>query len=302
MVGCSFGQEYRLTGDSTAKAALLTAAESLSSRFNSDIGLIRSWEYTLDGKWNYPVIIDNMMNLELLFEASKISGNQRYRQIAVTHADNTLRNHFRSDASTWHVVSYNDDGSVQCKNTRQGWSDDSTWSRGEAWALYGCLICYRYTHDIKYLNQAKRVAKYIMDNPAMPEDRVPYWDYNAPGVPGSIAPASDSTGLVRDDKGEIVPVRDASAAAITASALIEMSEVTGGRWSRRCLREAEAIITSLSSTEYLATPGSNGGFLLKHCTGAASLDSEIDMPLNYADYYLLEAAQRYTRHMQNRRH
>lgn len=290
MVNCSFGRMLDDTGDPDARAALMEAAEALAKRYDERIGLIRSWDF---GKWNYPVIIDNMMNLELLFKASELGGIPRYREIAVNHADKTMLNHFRSDASVYHVVSYNDDGSIESKGTYQGYADESTWSRGEAWALYGYLICYRYTRDGRYLDHAKRVATYIMDNPSTPADRIPYWDSNAPGTPGSTAPADDTTGLVSDSKGHIVPARDASAAAITASALLEMSTFTTGEWQSRCISEAEAILRSLSSPEYLAAPGSNMGFILKHCTGAASLGSEIDVPLNYADYYFLEAIERY---------
>lgn len=292
MVNCSFGRQHELTGDKTAAQALLDAADALAKRFDENVGLIRSWDF---GKWNYPVIIDNMMNLELLFKASEMSGDSRFRDIAVKHADKTMQNHFRSDMSTYHVVSYNNDGSVESKGTHQGYADESTWSRGEAWALYGYLICYRYTSDTRYLDQAKKVADYILNSPVTPADRIPYWDYNAPGVPGSTAPAADSTGLVRDSRGNIVPARDASAAAIIASAMIEMSQVTDGEWSAKCLNEAEAILKSLASPEYLAEPGTNGGFILKHCTGAASLGNEIDVPLNYADYYFLEAIDRYNK-------
>lgn len=297
MVNCSFGRMLDDTGDADARAALMEAAETLAKRYDERIGLIRSWDF---GKWNYPVIIDNMMNLELLFKASELGGIPRYREIAVAHADKTMLNHFRSDAGVYHVVSYNDDGSVESKGTYQGYADESTWSRGEAWALYGYLICYRYTRDGRYLDHAKRVATYIMDNPATPSDRIPYWDYDAPGTPGSTAPAGDTTGLVPDGKGHIVPARDASAAAITASALLEMSTFTDGEWQKRCISEAEAILTSLSSPEYLAKPGSNMGFILKHCTGAASLGNEIDVPLNYADYYFLEAIERYNQIIKSR--
>ncbi len=270
MVMCSYGQQYKAEGDEISKAAILQTAASLSTRFNPQIGLIRSWNF---GKWNYPVIIDNMMNLELLFEASRLGGDPSYARIAVSHADKTMQNHFRADNSSWHVVSYNDDGSVECKNTHQGYSDDSRWSRGQAWGLYGYTVCYRYTKDPRYLEQAKKIAELIMTLPGMPSDLIPYWDYDAPGIPDEP--------------------RDASAAAITASALLELQGMVEKPLSRKYIKYAKKIISSLCSREYLAEEGTNGWFILKHSTGAASLGSEIDVALNYADYYFLEAVQRY---------
>ena len=269
MVMCSYGQQYALEGDGVSREAVIQAARSLASRFNPEIGLIRSWDF---GNWNYPVIIDNMMNLELLFKASELTGDPLYRDIAVRHADKTMENHFREDNSSWHVVSYHDNGSVEMKTTHQGYSDDSRWARGQAWGLYGYTMCYRFTSDPDYLEQAKKIASLIMNLPTMPDDFIPYWDYDAPGIPDEP--------------------RDASAAAITASALLELQGMVGEPLAGEYARYAERILGSLCSPAYLARPGTNGSFILKHSTGAAPSGKEIDHAINYADYYFLEALKR----------
>ena len=269
MVLCSYGRQWLADRDSVSREAIIQASKTLIGRFDPKVGAIRSWDW---GKWNYPVIIDNMMNLEMLFVASELTGDLVYRDIAVRHADKTLANHFRPDASSWHVVSYNADGSVECKQTHQGYSDDSRWARGQAWGLYGFTVCYRYTHDPRYLDQACRIADMIIGE-VKTEDAIPWWDYDAPDIPS--AP------------------RDASAAAITASALLELQGMVPPASQKRYLDYAKRILASLSSSEYLAEPLSNGFFILKHSTGNAPGDSEVDVPLNYADYYFLEALQRY---------
>lgn len=270
MVFCSYGKQHEVEKDSVSAAAVVEASNSLISRFDPSIGLIRSWDF---GKWNYPVIIDNMMNLEMLFWASEYTGNPKYRDIAVKHADKTMANHFREDYSSYHVVSYNNDGTVESKGTHQGYSDSSSWSRGQAWALYGYTLCYRFTKYNRYLEQAKNIAALIMNNKTTPEDHIPYWDYDAPNIPDEP--------------------RDVSAAAITASALLELQAYADTGLSKSYKAYAEGVIRSLSSPEYLAEKGGNGFFILKHSTGAASLGSEIDVPLIYADYYFLEALKRY---------
>ena len=270
MVFCSYGKQYEVEKDSVSAAAIVEASNSLISRFDPSIGLIRSWNF---GKWNYPVIIDNMMNLEMLFWASEYTGNPRYRDIAIKHADKTMENHFREDNSSYHVVSYNNDGTVESKGTHQGYSDSSAWSRGQAWALYGYTLCYRFTKDNRYLEQSENIAALIIDNKTTPEDHIPYWDYDAPNIPDEP--------------------RDASAAAVTASALLELQLYVDKNLAKIYKDYAASIIRSLSSPEYLADKGDNGFFILKHSTGAASLGSEIDVPLVYADYYFLEALKRY---------
>ena len=273
MLYCSFGNGYRLTGNEKYKQVLLKGAESLSTRYKDHIGVIRSWDFNR-AVWQYPVIIDNMMNLELLEWASKNSDNSRFAAIACSHADVTLKNHFRADYSCWHVVSYDTiTGQPEKKHTRQGYSHESSWSRGEAWALYGYVMMYRETQQKHYLVHAKKVANYILTHPRMPEDGIPYWDYDAPDIPDTY--------------------RDASAGAIMASAFIELSTMIQGELSRKCLMMAETQLKTLTSPEYLAEPGTNGNFILKHSVGSLMEHSEVDVPLTYADYYYVEALLRY---------
>lgn len=273
MLYCSFGNGYRLTGNEKYKQVLLKGAESLSTRYKDHIGVIRSWDFNR-AVWQYPVIIDNMMNLELLEWASKKSDNSRFDAIARSHADVTLKNHFRPDYSCWHVVSYDTiTGQPEKKHTRQGYSHESSWSRGEAWALYGYVMMYRETQQKHYLAHAKKVANYILTHPRMPEDGIPYWDYDAPDIPDTY--------------------RDASAGAIMASAFIELSTMIQGELSRKCLMMAETQLKTLTSPEYLAEPGTNGNFILKHSVGSLMEHSEVDVPLTYADYYYVEALLRY---------
>ncbi len=270
MVFCSFGRQQAALGDKHSAEVIVEAANSLISRCNPNIGLIRSWDF---GEWNYPVIIDNMMNLEMLFWASKHTGDPKYRDVACRHADITLTNHFRDDASSYHVVSYNDDGSVESRGTFQGYADESAWARGQAWGLYGYTMCFRETGDPKYLAHAERIASLVMNHPRTPADRIPYWDYDAPGQPN-------------------VP-RDASAAAVMASALFELSTLVPADEGRKYFDYAETLLMSLCSDDYLAAEGTNGGFVLMHSVGHWPANSEIDTPLNYADYYFLEAIGRY---------
>ncbi len=278
MVGCSFGNALRLSPADTVRDVIVQAAGNLAARFNPTIGCTLSWS---PGRWNYPVIIDNMMNLELLFTASRLTGDPKYRDIAVTHANTTLRNHFRDDYTSFHVVSYNDDGTVQCRQTMQGRSDGSAWARGQAWGLYGFTMCFRETGDSTYLAQAEHIADMIMER-VTTEDAVPYWDYDAPAL-------------------EETP-RDASAGAITASAMMELCTFTGAEDSRRYFAYGEKILRSLSSETYLSKPGENHGFVLMHSTGALPLGGQIDVPLNFADYYYLEGLKRYAELLRKRGH
>lgn len=268
MINCSYGNALRLAPHDSIKSILIESANNLCERFNSHVGAIRSWNF---GKWNYPVIIDNMMNLELLFVASKISVNgMKYRDIAISHAEKTMNNHFRPNYSCWHVVSYNNNGTVEVKQTYQGKNNDSSWARGQAWAVYGFTTCFRETSNPKYLNFAIQIADMIISN-VKTKDAIPYWDYDAPSF-------SDTP-------------RDASAAAITASAFIELSTMIPD--SGKYLDYAEKILKSLSSDAYLSKNGENCGFILMHSTGSLPHNSEIDTPINYADYYYLEALKRF---------
>ena len=263
----SYGQGYRLTKDTAYKRLIVEAAKTLATRFNSKLGVIRSWDF---GKWQYPVIIDNMMNLELLFAATRLSGDSSFYKIAERHALTTLKNHFRSDNSSYHVVDYDTTtGSVVGKGTHQGLADESSWARGQAWAIYGYTLCYRETKNKTFLEQAEKVADYILNHPSIPADGIPYWDYNVAGKAGEP--------------------RDASAASITASALYELSAYSKKEKSFR--KAADRILQSLTNL-YRAKIGANHGFLLLHSTGNKPSNGEVDVPLIYADYYYLEALQR----------
>lgn len=271
---CSYGNGYRLTKNEAFKAVMINAAESLITRFNPKVGCIKSWDvasgWQKERGWKYPVIIDNMMNLELLFEVSKLTENSKYKDVAITHANTTLKNHFRENNSSVHVVDYDPKtGEVRGKHTAQGFADGSSWARGQAWGLYGYTVCYRYTKDEKYLQQAKKIAKYILEYKGTPADGIPYWDYNAPNIPNEP--------------------RDVSAAAITASALIELNRYTETSY----LLAINKILESLKTPEYTAKLGENKHFILKHSVGSIPHGNEIDVPLNYADYYYLEALGRY---------
>ena len=263
MAFCSYGNGYRLTGNEAYKDVIIQASESLISRFDSTAGCIRSWDF---GSWQFPVIIDNMMNLEMLFWASKETNDPRFREVAVSHADKTMENHFREDWSSVHVVDYDTiTGEVIRKETHQGYSDESAWARGQAWGLYGFTMTYRETDDPKYLKVAENIADYTLAN--LPDDMVPYWDYNAPDIP--------------DAK------RDVSAATITASALYELQGYSDK--GDVYLEAANEIMESLTSEKYRAVDGSNAGFLLKHSVGNMPGGDEVDVAINYADYYYLEA-------------
>ncbi|RAJ83126.1 glycosyl hydrolase family 88 [Chitinophaga dinghuensis] len=271
MMYCPFGNAYRITKDPAYKAVLLTSAASLSTRFNPTVGCIKSWDH---GTWKFPVIIDNMMNLELLTWATKASGDKKFAQIAKTHANTTIKHHFRPDYSSYHVIDYDPaTGAVLQKKTHQGYADSSAWSRGQAWGLYGYTMMYRETKDKNYLEQARHIAEYILHNPNMPEDLVPYWDYNAPNIPNAL--------------------RDVSAAAVAASALLELSKYTDKATGNRYWAAAEKMLTSLCSPAYLAKEGENNDFILMHSVGSLPHNSEVDVPLTYADYYFVEALLRY---------
>jgi len=271
MLYCSFGNGLRLTGNDDYKKVLLRGAESLGTRFRPRIGCIQSWN--ADQRWQCPVIIDNMMNLELLFWASRESGDSKFRQWAVSHADTTMKNHFRPDYSTWHVIAYNPEtGAVAARKTAQGFADESAWARGQSWGLYGYTMSYRDTRDPKYLTQACRIADFLTGHPRMPEDGIPYWDYDAPDIPNAL--------------------RDVSAGAIMASALVELSQLVEAPLSAKYLAFAEKQIRSMASPRYRATMGANGNFILMHSVGNIPSRSEVDVPLTYADYYFVEALMR----------
>jgi len=269
MMYCSYGNALRLVPEKGDKEILINTAKSLSTRFSPKVGLIKSWDH--EPKWKYPVIIDNMMNLELLFEASKMSKDKSFEKIAVSHADLTMKNHFRPDMSSYHVLGYDPaNGSILTKGTHQGFSDESAWSRGQGWGLYSYTYCFRETNNPKYLERAKAIAAYIMNHPNTPTDLIPYWDYNAPKIPNEP--------------------RDASAGALIASGLLELSTLTK---DKKYFEYAEKMLKALSGPNYLAKKGENNGFVLMHSVGSIPGKFEVDTPLNYADYYYLEAMVRY---------
>lgn len=274
MIYCSYGNALRVTNNEAYKDVIIEAAKSLSTRFRPVPGVIQSWDEDRGWQgtrgWECPVIIDNMMNLEMLFEATKYSGDSTFHKIAVSHADVTLANHFRPNWSSYHVIDYDKttDGHVRNKHTAQGYAHESAWARGQAWAIYGFTVCYRYTKDQRYLDLVDNVYKYVFNHKNLPADMVPYWDFDAPNIPNEP--------------------RDASAAAIIASALYEAAEYGHPEYRET----ADKIMKSLSSPSFLALVGTNGNFALMHSTGSIPHGHEIDVPLNYADYYYLEALTR----------
>ncbi len=274
MMFCSFGNAYRILKDPAYRKTIDTAAASLTTRYRPNAKVIQSWN--ANKQWVGPVIIDNMMNLELLNWVTDHGGEKKYKEIAINHANQTLLNHFRPDYSSYHVIDYDmNTGKVVKKATSQGAADESAWSRGQAWALYGYLIMYRDTKDNRYLEQAKHVAKFILNNPNLPKDKVPYWDFDAPTLPDTNT------------------LRDASSASIIASALLELGQYCDKNERKDYISNAEQMLTSLSTSAYRAKLGENGGFLLMHSTGSLPGKTEVDVPLTYADYYFLEALLRY---------
>ena len=268
---CSYGNCLRLTEDQTCVPVLIDGANSLASRFDPEVGCTRSWSF---GKWSFPVIVDNMMNMELLLKAAELGGSDSLKNVALAHARTTMKNHFRDDKSCFHLVDYNPEtGEVVGKQTVQGLADDSAWARGQAWGLYGFTMVYRFCKEQDILDHAIAIAEYLL--PRLPEDGVPFWDYDSAEIPNDV--------------------RDASAAAIMASGLIELSQYVDAEKAERYLATAEKMLRTLASEEYLCAEGEDYGFLLKHSTGNKNTDSEVDVPLTYADYYFLEALIRWSR-------
>ena len=277
IINCSFGNGLRVTKNEDYRKVMIQAAKSLSTRFRPNAKVIQSWDvkgnsWQSERGWQCPVIIDNMMNLELLFEASKLSGDSTFYKIAVAHADRTLAEHFRPNGSCYHVVDYDlTIGAVRHKQTAQGYADESIWSRGQAWAIYGFTVCYRETKNEIYLKQALKTFEMMKNHPRMPKDFIPYWDMDAPRIPDEP--------------------RDVSSAACIASALYEISTYDIPH-AKSYKKYADRILKSLASSKYRAELGTNGHFILKHSVGSIPHNSEIDVPLNYADYYYLEALKR----------
>lgn len=285
---CSAGNALRLTKDPKYAAFLHDTAAALRTRYDDDMGLICSWNNPKDLKGNgffvpqYIVIIDNMMNLELLEWDAKNGGDPKSDLISRSQADLTDRHHFRPDGSAYHVLDYNRvTKKVHGVFAGQGACAEGTWSRGHSWAVYGFTMMYRETKDPKYLVRAMKCADYWMNEPNLPEDGVAYWDFKAPRIPNEE--------------------RDASAAAVTASALLELCQFAPADKAAVYRAFGVKILSSLASDAYLAKVGENGNFLLMHCVGnkpgwyANPKSGEVDVPLNYADYYFLEALGRFER-------
>lgn len=264
----SYGNAYRITGNERYRETLLVAADSLTHLFNPKAGTILSWPAKVRDKIYYPhnTIIDNMLNLELLFWAAKATGDSTYFNMAETHALTTMKNHIRSDSTTWHVIVYDSTGGVKEKVTHQGYADNSLWARGQAWGIYGFTLCYRETGNPAFLQTARSLAAAYLKR--LPADRIPYWDFEDPAIPEAS--------------------RDASAAAITASALLELSTLVDNTSLQQQYRQsAREILQSLSSEAYKSNQ-QNAAFLM-HSTGSKPGNYEIDVPIIYADYYYLEA-------------
>lgn len=283
MIFCSFGNAYRITGDSVWLGPIRQASESLCTRFNPVVGCTRSWNANAATKqWQFPVIIDNMMNLEMLLWSAKKFRQPYFKQVAVTHALTTMKNHFRLDHSSYHVISYDTlTGKVEARQTSQGYGDETAWARGQAWGLYGYTMMFRETKDSAYLQQAEAIAGFIIHHPNLPEDKIPYWDFNAPDIPEAL--------------------RDASAGAIICSALLELSEYVEPEQAAEYMDVAERQLKTLCSPDYLSSSGENANFILKHSVGHFMKDVEVDVPLTYADYYFVEALLRYRKIRESKR-
>lgn len=283
----SFGKAYEYSPSEYYRNIIIHSAESQLTRFSEITGTTRSWD-----KWTsrggtytteYPVIIDNLMNLDLLFKAYELTGNDKFLKPALSHADKTMANHIREDGSAYHLVAYDPEtGEVDARKTSQGFSDSSAWSRGQAWAIYGFTMCYRFTRNPDYLATAMKAADFFLNHKNLPEDFIPYWDFN-------IGEFSDYEWAYDPARFDEEP-RDASAAAATASALLELKDYVDDPVKSREYRDAAVkMLKSLATPEYMAEKGQNNYFLLKHSVASVPHDSSIDKPEAYADYYFLEA-------------
>lgn len=291
MMYCSYGNALRFVKDESYPKILIQSAKSLCERYSPVVGSIQSWNKRKSkgdiNTWEYPVIMDNMMNLELLFYASKTSGDTSFRHVAIKHAEQTMKNHLRADYSSYHVVNYDPKtGKVLHKQTLQGFSDGSTWARGQAWGIYGFTTVYRETKDKRFLKTAMKMADYFIDNPNLPIDKIPFWDFNV-GQAGFKPDWNYEAAKFKETP------RDASAAAIASSGLLELSTFLKGKEKKKYFNAAVAMLRSLGSDKYLNVDQQNPYFLLKHSTGNLPSGREIDVPLIYADYYFLEALLRY---------
>lgn len=263
---CSYGEGFKITNDSSYADIIVESAQTLATRFNERVGSLRSWDFNAE-EWEFPVIVDNMMNLELLFEATKIIGDSTYHKMAVQHANTTLKNHVREDNSIYHVVVYDTlSGEVKDKVTHQGFDAESSWSRGQGWGIYGFTMAYRYTRDTTYLNQAMATADFYLSQKDFREDGIPYWDFRDPKIPDAV--------------------RDVSAATVIASAFYELNEYID---DPKYKQYADKVMKTLHSEEYLLSADVDAPFILDHSTGNWPKNDEMDDPIVYGDYYFLEA-------------
>ena len=268
----SFLKGYEQTGNDEYKRIALVAADSLATIFNAKVGTIASWPRHIKTYGGHNTIMDNMMNLELLFWAAENGGSPLLKDIAISHATTTMRNHFRPDGSCYHVAVYDTlTGDFIRGVTHQGYADHSMWARGQSWAIYGYTMVYRYTHDPIFLSFAQKVTDiYLKRLRETSDDMVPLWDM--------------------DDPRGIEAPKDASAACIVASALLELSQYLDG-WRGKTYRDAaEKMLTDLSTEKYQSRDR-NVAFLM-HSTGHHPANSEIDASIIYADYYYIEALSR----------
>ena len=265
IIFCSYGNGYRLTGNPEYKEVILATAEKLASLYNPAVGTILSWPREMENLGGHNTIMDNMINLEMLFWAAENGGKPEYAEIARTHADTTMKYNFRPDGTSYHVAVYDPVSGKHIKScTHQGYSDDSMWARGQAWGIYGYTMCYRFTHDRKYLDFATEITDVYLS--MLPEDMIPYWDFNDPEIPNVS--------------------KDASAAAVVASALIELSGYVDEDKGREYLDAAEKMLDSLYENY---RGGDSCPAFLTHSTGHRPAGSEIDYAIIYADYYYIEA-------------
>jgi rhamnogalacturonyl hydrolase YesR len=253
-----------LQKDEHYKEVIIQASKTLIKRYNPAVGAIKSWDWSGD-KWQFPVIIDNMMNLEMLFDATDFTGDSSYYKVAYTHAKTTLKNHYRSDMSSYHVIDYDTlTGMIRNRHTHQGFSHESAWSRGQAWGLYGFAHAYSRTGDKAFLEGAIKIADYFFNHPNMPKDLIPYWDFDAPNIPNEP--------------------RDVSAATVAASALLQLMKFDTAN-KDKYMAWVDRIITSLEYPQYQSnvTP-----FLLSQSTGSIPGNFEVNVPIIYGDYYYVE--------------
>jgi hypothetical protein len=262
---CSFGKGYEVNGSKEYQDVVIQASRTLIERYNETVGSIRSWDFNAD-IWQFPVIIDNMMNLDMLFEATRLTGDSIFYDIAYQHALTTLDNHFRDDMSSYHVVVYDTiTGGVLQKVTHQGYGSESSWTRGQVWGLYGFTMAYRWTGDDRFLDRAKEIAQFFFTHPRLPEDMIPYWDFDAPNIPDEP--------------------RDVSAATVAASALIELAQFDSDH-ADEYIGWVDQIHKSLATEHYQSDVAP---FLLDHSTGSVPGEFEVDVPIVYADYYYVES-------------